>query len=201
MCRTAAAATQYSVQRLVVNIFHVLCNSSDSGMMIILWSQTSWSCSSCLSSWKWDSSLSLGEEVARDKGWSLSIVAPTNKTAPTSNDYYFLRETQIKMTVVFMMPKYFTFFSVRCFDIWCFPVWDVLMLLLPGRLSRAELINQRTTAQLSCQIGNNNGKRKRGIAKIQFSSLHFARIKMTRPDQTRTDPCLVGSCLYSEHIY
>ena len=147
----------------------------------------SWSCSSCLSSWKWDSSLSLGEEVARDKGWSLSIVAPTNKTAPTSNDYYFLRETQIKMIVVFMMPKYFTFFSVGCFDIWCFPVWDVLMLLLPGRLSRAELINQRTTAQLSCQIGNNNGKRKRGIAKIQFSSLHFARIEMTRPDQTRSD--------------
>ena len=187
MCRTAAAATQYSVQRLVVNNFHVLCNSTLQVWSPISWS---WSCSSCLSSWKWDSSLSLGEEVARDKGWSLSIVAPTNKTAPTSNDYYFLRETQIKI-----------FFSVGCFDIWCFPVWDVLMLLLPGRLSRAELINQRTTAQLSCQIGNNNGKRKRGIAKIQFSSLHFARIKMTRPDQTRTDPCLVGSCLYSEHIY
>ena len=33
MCRTAAAATQYSVQRLVVNNFHVLCNSSDSGMI------------------------------------------------------------------------------------------------------------------------------------------------------------------------
>ena len=37
------------------------------------------------------------------------------------------------------------------------------MLLLAGRLSRAEPINQRTTAQLSCQIGNNNaGKRKKG---------------------------------------
>ena len=41
--------------------------------------------------WKWDSSLSLPEEVAGDKGWSLSIVAPppTNKTAPTTNDYYY----------------------------------------------------------------------------------------------------------------
>ena len=42
------------------------------------------------------------------------------------------------------------------------------MLLLAWRLSRAQLINQRTTAQLSCQIGNNNGKRKKGQRQDQM---------------------------------
>ena len=60
---------------------------------------------------------------------------------------------------------------------WCFAVWDVLMLLLAGRLSRAEPINQRTTAQLSpCQIGNNNaaaGKRKKPQFSQQLSFQSF----------------------------
>ena len=51
------------------------------------------------------------------------------------------------------------------------------MLLLAGRLSRAEPINQRTTAQLSpCQIGNNNaaaGKRKKPQFSKQLSFQSF----------------------------
>ena len=61
-----------------------------------------------------------------------------------------------------------TFCNKSYFGVWCFRVWDVLMLLLAWRLSRAQLINQRTTAQLSCQIGNNNGKRKKGHRQDQM---------------------------------
>ena len=77
----------------------------------------------------------------------------------------------IKIGNITMFNVYFfwnTFCNKSYFGVWCFRVWDVLMLLLAGRLSRAQLINQRTTAQLSCQIGNNNGKRKKGHRQDQM---------------------------------
>ena len=77
----------------------------------------------------------------------------------------------IKIGNITMFNVYFfwnTFCNKSYFGVWCFRVWDVLMLLLAWRLSRAQLINQRTTAQLSCQIGNNNGKRKKGHRQDQM---------------------------------